>query len=480
MLVSVYAGLLPGACVLRAAPARPRPDAGARRRRPLEGARPAGPGTAGARSAVRAGRPGRAAGDRRQARRDRAATGHRCDASRGSTCACASTASACVPACAPGRASACQASLRRRWMRVFDFDRKQGDGRAYVGTRRADLAAWSPLLQLAGVGGESGQGRAEAWADLARPSHHRGRRSMRRSSASACAARRWPAARVPRVRLRRVSRRRARWRLDGRRLACRRTAAAHRQRRHAQKLDGLAAGRRQALTRCSPIASMPVRCSPRPRSATASSQGCATGCTTRTPQAFAAKHRSGRRARRCDARACAHRRRSVSPRSAMRPACPGWPASSTAMPTASRFAFDPDSTLRFDWPRGFGVVTPSLCRAWSVAGAKAPAGASARRRCASRARASACRHAVACGGRATARGRGSTSPPRSTRPGIPVAKGFWIRHKMPPRAVEWLDIGAGRRRPAQRSCGRVRRSGRLAVPRPQRTVRGRPRNSTTP
>jgi len=49
---------------------------------------------------------------------------------------------------------------------VLDFDRKRGDGRAYAGAVRADLSNWSPLLKVAGIRIESGQGRAEAWADL--------------------------------------------------------------------------------------------------------------------------------------------------------------------------------------------------------------------------------------------------------------------------------------------------------------------------
>ncbi|QWP74631.1 TIGR02099 family protein [Lysobacter sp. K5869] len=49
---------------------------------------------------------------------------------------------------------------------VADFDRKRGDGRAYAGATRADLSGWSPLLKVAGIRVESGQGRAEAWADL--------------------------------------------------------------------------------------------------------------------------------------------------------------------------------------------------------------------------------------------------------------------------------------------------------------------------
>ncbi|GAB3090894.1 YhdP family protein [Lysobacter terrae] len=49
---------------------------------------------------------------------------------------------------------------------VIDFDRKKGDGRAYAGAKRADLAAWSPLLQAQGIAVESGVGRAEAWGEL--------------------------------------------------------------------------------------------------------------------------------------------------------------------------------------------------------------------------------------------------------------------------------------------------------------------------
>lgn len=49
---------------------------------------------------------------------------------------------------------------------VLDFDRKRGDGRAYAGAKRADLAAWAPLLKVQGVMVDGGVGRAEAWADL--------------------------------------------------------------------------------------------------------------------------------------------------------------------------------------------------------------------------------------------------------------------------------------------------------------------------
>jgi uncharacterized protein (TIGR02099 family) len=49
---------------------------------------------------------------------------------------------------------------------VIDFDRRKGDGRAYAGAKRADLAAWAPLLHAQGIAVERGVGRAEAWGVL--------------------------------------------------------------------------------------------------------------------------------------------------------------------------------------------------------------------------------------------------------------------------------------------------------------------------
>lgn len=61
----------------------------------------------------------------------------------------------------------------RAWMRknaspldgALDFDRRRGDGRAWVALRRADLAAWS-ALRIAGIAPAAGSGRLSAWADL--------------------------------------------------------------------------------------------------------------------------------------------------------------------------------------------------------------------------------------------------------------------------------------------------------------------------
>ena len=49
---------------------------------------------------------------------------------------------------------------------AFDFDRRQGSGRGYAGADDADLALWSPLLRVAGVRAIGGSGRLQAWAEV--------------------------------------------------------------------------------------------------------------------------------------------------------------------------------------------------------------------------------------------------------------------------------------------------------------------------
>lgn len=62
----------------------------------------------------------------------------------------------------------------RAWMRdkvsplsaTIDFDRKRGDGGAYVGAQDADLSIWAPLLHVMGVEVAGGRGRLQGWATL--------------------------------------------------------------------------------------------------------------------------------------------------------------------------------------------------------------------------------------------------------------------------------------------------------------------------
>ena len=49
---------------------------------------------------------------------------------------------------------------------ALDFNRAVGDGRAYVDTQQADVAAWKSLARYAGVVAEGGKGRAQGWIEL--------------------------------------------------------------------------------------------------------------------------------------------------------------------------------------------------------------------------------------------------------------------------------------------------------------------------
>ncbi|HET6435824.1 MAG TPA: hypothetical protein VFG18_09015, partial [Xanthomonadaceae bacterium] len=49
---------------------------------------------------------------------------------------------------------------------ALDFDRGAGGGRGYAAAKDADLALWSPLLRVAGVRAIGGHGRLQAWAEL--------------------------------------------------------------------------------------------------------------------------------------------------------------------------------------------------------------------------------------------------------------------------------------------------------------------------
>ena len=49
---------------------------------------------------------------------------------------------------------------------VLDFQRKQGDGQAWLAAEPADLGAWAPLLHVAGIQARQGQGELHAWVQL--------------------------------------------------------------------------------------------------------------------------------------------------------------------------------------------------------------------------------------------------------------------------------------------------------------------------
>lgn len=49
---------------------------------------------------------------------------------------------------------------------TVDFDRRLGNGRAYLDVEAEDVGVWSPLLRYTGVTAEHGQGRIRGWAEL--------------------------------------------------------------------------------------------------------------------------------------------------------------------------------------------------------------------------------------------------------------------------------------------------------------------------
>ena len=318
---------------------------------------------------------------------------------------------------------------------VLDFDRKLGDGRAYLGTRRADLAAWGPLFQVAGIGSESGQGRAEAWADL------RGHRIVQvvidaalervglRGSALANGT-------VSREMFARIETH-ARWRLD--RDGWRADAPKLRidTAGHKQKLDGLAVagGKRFALL-ADRIDAGPLL------AAAALSDRLTPGLrqwlhSTRPQVSLQSIEVAGVRGgpMRAHARIASFGFTAVG----NAPGMTGLAGEFDGDADGFSLVLDPASKLRFDWPRGFGVAH-AVALQGMVSGWREGAGWRI---------GTPSLQIKGEGFGVHARGglwwQGDGSRPRIDiaadidETQLQVAKGFWIRHKMPVRVVEWLD-----------------------------------------
>lgn len=339
----------------------------------------------------------------------------------------------------------------RAWMRpgvspldaVLDFDRKRGDGRAYAGARRADLSAWMPLLQVAGVAVEAGSGRAEAWAEL---------RGHRVDSITADALldgvvlrgapSRDPRGLVtlPRSRFERL-RTRARWRVDaaGWRLDApllRIGAGAK-----TQTLDGLvlAGGRRYALraeqAELGPlieVAALSDRIAPRLRRWLLQAKPSA-----RLERIEISGQRGGAMQARGRIRALGFAPVGDAP------GLSGLAGELQGDSDGFALALDPQAKAQFDWPRGFGVAHTLGLRG-TLSGWREGAGW--------RVATDALRvQGSVLGQRYGADVRGGLwFQGDGTRPWIDLAatvdtapilaaKGFWVHHKMPPSAVQWLD-----------------------------------------
>ncbi|WP_407351940.1 YhdP family protein [Luteimonas sp. R10] len=318
---------------------------------------------------------------------------------------------------------------------ALEFTRDRGDGRAYAALRAADLAHWSPLLRHAGIVVERGHGRVDAWAtlrdnrvaavvadtvldDLGLAASHDGD-----AKAAPVAFGRVEA------RLRWAGTDRG-WRLDAPRLRVTSGDAVH-------SLDGLlvAAGERYALAAehidAGPLLallSLSDGVPPALRGWLRQAQPDAV-----LGDVEVAGERGG--ALRVQARIEDLAFASVGDR----PGMSGLRGSLHGDARGIGFTFDPEAELRFDWPAGFGdphrvslrgdVVAWRDGDAWSV---QAPAlridgdgyGADVR------------------GGLRFAAGGGRPWMDLAARlddTQVPVAKRFWVRHRMPAATVAWLD-----------------------------------------
>ena len=332
----------------------------------------------------------------------------------------------------------------RAWMRAdaapvearVDFSRDDGNGRAYVAAKRARLSAWSPLLHAAGVTVADGSGRVEAWATL-----HGNRIAVATVDADLQAlqlrgAPMLPSAVAPRVAFGRVQMR-GRWQLidgDWRFDAPRLRVGDG---RDAQVLDALvvAGGQRQALL-ASRIDAGPLlalvalsdRVDPKLR------QWLLDGKPDAVLQDVSLV---GVRGGALSAQARVEGLRFSAHGDA--PGISGLGGRLEGDADGFVFDFDPDATLRFDWPSGFGaphdVHLTGRVAGWREAGGwrvETPA-----------------LRIAGVGYGADVRG-GMTFQGDGTRPRIdvaarvddthvPVAKRFWVRHLMSPGTVHWLD-----------------------------------------
>ncbi|GAB3386410.1 YhdP family protein [Lysobacter fragariae] len=319
---------------------------------------------------------------------------------------------------------------------VLDFDRKKGDGSVYAGAKQADLAAWSPVLRLQGIAIEGGKGRAQAWAQL------RGKRvaqvtvdvaldnvAMRGVPLEAGAAP--PRNRFARVQaLARWQSIKGGWRFDAPRLRIGNDDAA-------QKLDGLLiAGGDRFVLQAKRIDAAPLlsalalsdKLQPKLRRWLQEAQpSVALGNVEIAGRPGGALHVSGHIAN------LGFRPVGKSP------GLQGLTGDIDGDADGFNLRFDPDASVTFDWPTGFGVPHVVKLRG-DVGGWREGAGW---RIGTTALRLDGPELGVSARGGLWWQGDGS-------RPWIdiaaqiddvqlPVAKGFWIRSDMSPLTIKWLD-----------------------------------------
>lgn len=318
---------------------------------------------------------------------------------------------------------------------MIDFDRKRGDGRAYFAAKRADLSVWSPLLRYAGMTVDGGRGRGEAWARL---ESHRVVQLTVDAALTGLSLRGWGSAdpRAARASFDRFDMRgrwqtiSGGWRFDASRLRIGNGNAD-------QTLDGLlvAGGRRYALVadRISlapllSVAALSDRLEPGLRRWMASAKP-----TAQLRNVVVAGNAGG--AMRAKARIANLGFVPVG----HSPGLSGLSGDLIGDADGFTMKLDPASPFVFDWPSGFGVPHPASLQG-TVAGWREGAGW--------RVGTSAL---YAKGSDFGARVRGGLwFQNDGTRPWIDLAadldettmaaaKGFWVKYRMSPATVRWLD-----------------------------------------
>ena len=323
------------------------------------------------------------------------------------------------------------------------LDRASGDGRLHAGSADADLAAWSRWLHVAGVAPESGRGRIDAWATLrdhridafaldAALRHVRLRGAPLRDARGLVTAPRVACAAVEtRGRWQRIA---SGWRLDAPRLRLvpGDTGAGNVE----QVLDGLlvAGGRHAALAApriefgpLLAVAALSDRLSPslrawllaaRPRLQLADVE-------------FAAMDGDARGTARIESASFAPVGEA--------PGLAGLAGTLSGDEAGFAFKADADAQVGVDWPRGFGMAHAFRLDgdiagwrdgdAWRVAtpGLRLDG------------------DGLGIGLRGGLAWQGDGTRPRIDlaaevdQAPLPLAKGFWVRNRMPPAAVKWLD-----------------------------------------
>ena len=318
----------------------------------------------------------------------------------------------------------------------LDFDRSSGDGRGYVGADGVDLSDWNALLRYAGVSLAAGEGRARAWTEL-----RRNRVVMFTSEVQLAdvVLRGTPlvaGADSPLLRLDRVEGN-TRWRVDGNGWRFDAPSLRVGDGKSPRKLDGLVlAGGKQWALRADEVDAQPLlavlslsdrlEVSTRRWLAQANPRARLSGVSITGTQA-GVDNAEGRLA---DA--------GFDP-AGDRPGISGLAGNFNGDADGFVLKLDPRTPLRVDWPSGFGVVH-DVTLGGQLAGWREGEGWQVGT---SSLRIRGKDYGAQVRGGLWFQGDGSrpwmTLAADIDQAPIVAAKGFWIRHRMPKAALQWLD-----------------------------------------